>query len=170
MCHLLAQFLGPNFMPQQPISQHDPFHSTWTRTSFEVHGTFCNMVVVAEHGHRLKTVLSISVLMKWVFIWNTLYLAKIEQDALQLDEAGTYSTVVFKNNDWIVSVCQYASAPTKTNGRGDRFYKKGYSRWIPCNAIIRCLTKPIKLRWVGQYYKLEKALNDYVEEHRDISY
>ena len=49
--------------------------------------------------------------------------------------------------------------------------RTGYSGWIPCNAILRCLTKPIKLKWVGQYYKLEKALNDHVEEHHgDISY
>ena len=87
------------------------------------------------------------------------FVAKIYQDALQLDEAGIYSTVAFKKNDWIVSVCWYVFSPTKTNRRGGRFYRKEYSGWISCNAIFRCLTKPIKLRWVGQYYKLEKAIN-----------
>ena len=77
--------------------------------------------------------------------------AKIEQDALQINEARSYSTVVFKNNDWLISVHWYLFAPTKTNGGGDRFYRKGCSGWIPCTAIIRCLTKPIKLKWVGQY-------------------
>ena len=98
------------------------------------------------------------------------FVAKVEQDAMQLNEAGTYSTVAFKKNDWIVSVNWYIFAPTKTNEEGDRFYRKGYSGWIPCNAIIRCLTKPIKLKWVGQYYKLDRALNDHVEEYGDISY
>ena len=78
--------------------------------------------------------------------------------------------MAFKKNDWIVSVNWYIFAPTKTNEEGDRFYRKGYSGWIPCNAIIRCLTKPIKLKWVGQYYKLDRALNDHVEEYGDISY
>ena len=52
------------------------------------------------------------------------FIAKIEQDALQLNEAGTYSTVAFKKNDRIVSVHWYIFAPTKTNGRGDKFYIK----------------------------------------------
>lgn len=98
------------------------------------------------------------------------FVAKIEQEALQLNEAGMYSAVAFKKNDWIVSVRWYLFAPSKTNKKGDRFYKKGYSGWIPCNSIIRCLKKPIKLKWGGQYYKLEKALNDHIEGHGDISY
>ena len=98
------------------------------------------------------------------------YVAKIEGDALQLDEAGTYTAVLYKKNDWIVSVCWYAFAPTKTNRNGDRFYKKGFSQWIPCNSIIRCIKERITLNWVGQYYKLTKALNDHIEEHGDISY
>ena len=89
---------------------------------------------------------------------------------MQLNEAGTYSTVAFKKNDWIVSVRWYRFAHTKTNREGDGFCRKGYYGWIPCNATIRCLMKLIKLKWVGQYYKLEKAHNDHVKEHGDISY
>ena len=55
-----------------------------------------------------------------------------------------------------------------TKGVGDTFYRKGYPGWIPCNAIVRCLTKPIKLKWVQQYHKLGKAPNDHVEEHSVI--
>ena len=44
------------------------------------------------------------------------FVAKIEQDVLLLNEAGTYSTVAFKKNDWIVSVHWYLFASTKTNG------------------------------------------------------
>mmetsp|Transcript_37338 Transcript_37338/g.67147 ORF Transcript_37338/g.67147 Transcript_37338/m.67147 type:complete len:148 (+) Transcript_37338:840-1283(+) len=98
------------------------------------------------------------------------FVAKIEEEAVQLNEAGTYSAVAFKKNDWIVSLCWYVFAPTKRNENGGRFYRRGFSQWIPCNSIIRCLTMHIKLTWVGQYYKLEKALGDKVEEHGDISY
>ena len=62
--------------------------------------------------------------------------AKVEQEAIQVNEAGTDSTVEFKKNDYIVSVNWCIFAPTRTNKEGDRFYRKGYSGWIPCNIII----------------------------------
>ena len=98
------------------------------------------------------------------------YVARIEKKALQLKEAGTYSCVAYKKNDWIVSVCWYILAPTMTNDEGDRFYRKGYSAWIPCNSIIKCIDKPVRLKYGRQYYKLEKALNDHIVERGDISY
>jgi len=98
------------------------------------------------------------------------FVAKIDEKAIQLDEAGTYGAGPCKNVDWIVSVCWVVFAPTKTNKKGDRFYGKGLTQWIPYGSIIRCLKKEINLSWVEQYYKLIKALNDHIEEHGDISY
>ena len=54
------------------------------------------------------------------------FVAKIEEIALRLGEAGTYSAVPFKKNDWIVYVCWYEFVPTKNDRNGDRFYKKGF--------------------------------------------
>jgi hypothetical protein len=58
--------------------------------------------------------------------------------------------------------------PTKTNKEGDSLYRREYLGWIHCNTSSRCLTKPVKLKWVGQYYKLDSALNNHVEEYGDI--
>ena len=95
------------------------------------------------------------------------FVAKKDEKGVQLDEAGIYGDVSYKKNDWIVSVCWSVFAPTKTNEKGDRFYRKGFTQWIPCGPIIRCLKKQINLPWVGQYYKLTKALNDHIEDHGD---
>ena len=60
--------------------------------------------------------------------------------------------------------------PSKRNRNGVRFYSKGFSQWIPCNSIIRCLAMPVNLNWDGKYYKLKKDLNKHIEENGDISY
>ncbi len=52
------------------------------------------------------------------------FVAKIEEKAVKLEEAGTYSAVQFKKNDWIIFVRWYEFVSTKKNRRGDRFYKK----------------------------------------------
>ena len=98
------------------------------------------------------------------------FVAKIEGNALKLEDAGVYSAVPYQKNDWIVFVHWYTFVPAKRNRRGDRFYTKGFSQWIPCNSIIRCLTLPITLRWSGQYYKLDHAINAHIEQYGDIFY
>ena len=59
------------------------------------------------------------------------FIAKIVEKARKLEEDGTYSAVLYRKNDWIVSVCWYNFAPTKQNRLGDRFYTKGLIQWIP---------------------------------------
>ena len=98
------------------------------------------------------------------------FVAKIEEKAVKLEEAGTYSAVQFKKNDWIVFVQWYEFVSTKKNRRGDRFYKKGFSQWIPCGSIIRSLTQTVTLRWSGGYYQLSNDLNTHIEEYGDITY
>ena len=98
------------------------------------------------------------------------FVAKIEEKAKQLSEAGTYSAVHFKKNDWIVFVRWFIFVPSKTNRRNDRFYSKGYPQWIPCGSIIQTIEQPVTMRWTGQHYQLSSELNDYIEEHGDISY
>ena len=82
------------------------------------------------------------------------FVAKIKERAIKLEEAGTYSSIPFKKNDWIVSVQWYGFVSTMNNRRGDRFYKKGFAQWIPCGSIIRSLKEPVVMRWSGQYYQL----------------
>ena len=96
------------------------------------------------------------------------FVAKIEGDAIQLEEPGVYSAVPFKKNDWIVSACWYSFVPSKTNRLDDRFYKKGFSQWIPCGSIIRSLKVPVKLRWSGQHFRLSKELHDHIEQYGDL--
>ena len=98
------------------------------------------------------------------------FVAKIEEKAVKLEEAGVYSAVQFKKNDWIVFVRWYEFVATKQNRRGDRFYKKGFAQWIPCGSIIRTLNQTVTLRWSGGYYQLSFELNRHIEEHGDISY
>ena len=98
------------------------------------------------------------------------FVAKIEEKALRLGGAGTYSAVPFKKNDWIVYVCWYEFVPTKKNRNGDRFYKKGFSQWIPCGSIIRSLSQKVTLRWSGGHYLLGSSLNKHIEQYGDISY
>jgi hypothetical protein len=98
------------------------------------------------------------------------FVAKIEEKAVKLEEAGTYSAVPFKKNDWIVFERWYEFVSTKKNRRGDRFYKKGFAQWIPCGSIIRTLTQTVTLRWSGGYYQLSKELNTHIEQYGDITY
>ena len=98
------------------------------------------------------------------------FVAKVEEKAIKLEEGGTYSAVLYRKNDWIVSVQWYVFIPTKTNRRGDRFYKKGFAQWIPCGSIIRSLKDQVVLRWNGSYYQLSKELNDHIEQYGDITY
>lgn len=98
------------------------------------------------------------------------FVAKIEKRAVKLDEAGVYSAVPFRKNDWIVYVRWYNFVPSKQNAGGDRFYSKGSVQWIPCNSIIRCLTMPVALKWSRRYYQLSKSLHTHIEAYGDVSY
>lgn len=98
------------------------------------------------------------------------FVAKVEEKAIKLEEGGTYSAVLYKKNDWIVSVQWYVFVSTKTNRRGDRFYKRGFAQWIPCGSIIRSLKDQVVLRWNGSYYQLSRELNDHIEQYGDITY
>ena len=60
------------------------------------------------------------------------FVAKIKEKAIKLEEAGTYSAIPFKKNDWNVSVQWYEFVSIMNNKRGDRFYKKVFSQWILC--------------------------------------
>ena len=79
-----------------------------------------------------------------------------------------YSAVPYKKGDWIVSVCWYEFVSSKQNRVKDRFYKKGFSQWIPCGSIIRTLTQSIVLRWSGQHFRLSNALHEHIEQHGDL--
>ena len=96
------------------------------------------------------------------------FVGKIEKKPLKLDEDGTYSAVLYKKNDWITSIRWYEFVPSKRDDSGDRFYKKGYSQWIPCGSIIRNLEKPITLKWTGKHYRLARDLHAYIEDAGDI--
>ena len=98
------------------------------------------------------------------------FVAKIERRAIKLDEAGVYSAVPFKKNDWIVYVRWYNFVPSKQNNAGDRFYSRGSEQWIPCNSIIESLTMPITLRWSSRHYKMRNSLHTHIEENGDIVY
>ena len=98
------------------------------------------------------------------------FVAKIERMATKLDEAGVYSAVPFKKNDWIVYVRWYNFVPSKQNNAGDRFYSRGSEQWIPCNSIIESLTMPITLRWSSRHYKMRNSLHTHIEENGDIVY
>ena len=87
-----------------------------------------------------------------------------------MDEAGVYSAVPFKKNDWIVSVRWYNFVPSKQNNAGDRFYSRGSEQWIPCNSIIESLTMQITLRWSSRHYKMRNSLHTHIEENGDIVY
>ena len=49
------------------------------------------------------------------------FVAKIQEKAIKLEEAGTYSALQFKGNDWIMFVQWYECVSTTKNRRGDRF-------------------------------------------------
>ena len=96
--------------------------------------------------------------------------AKIKEKARKLEEAGTYSALQFKENNWIVFVQWYEFVSTMKNRRGDRLYKKGFAQWIPCGSIIRSLKENVVMQWSGKYYQLSNELNKHIEEYGDITY
>jgi hypothetical protein len=98
------------------------------------------------------------------------FVAKIEERAKKLDEAGTYSAVQYRKGDWIVFARWYVFEPGKSNEEGDRFYSKGLAQWIPCGSIIRTIAMPVNLEWTGQYYRLNSALDTHIEKYGDVSY
>ena len=51
------------------------------------------------------------------------FFAKIEEKAVKLEAAGTYSAVQFKKNDWIIFVRWYEFVPTRKKGEVIGFIK-----------------------------------------------
>jgi hypothetical protein len=96
------------------------------------------------------------------------FVARIEERAIKLEASGTYSSVMYRKGDWIVSVCWYVF--DKVNEAGDRLYHKGLTQYIPCNSIIRNISMPVNLDWTGRAYRLSSALDAHIEEFGDISY
>ena len=60
------------------------------------------------------------------------FVAKIEEGSQKLDEAGVYSAVPFRTNDWIVFVCWYNFFPSKLISNGNRFY---FPRIFPMDSL-----------------------------------
>ena len=97
------------------------------------------------------------------------FVAKIEERTDQIDKPGFYSAVEFNKGDWIVKIRWYVICPSKTNRRGDRFYKRGDSQWIGCASIVRTI-KPndVVMRWSGQHYMLSKEVSKHLEDCGDL--
>ena len=97
------------------------------------------------------------------------FIARIEEKAKKLKEGGFYSAEKYKKGDWIVKIRWYVFCPSKTNRRGDRFYKKGYSQWIDCGSIVKeVASKHVKMRWSGRHYQLSKEDGKYIEDYGNL--
>ena len=96
------------------------------------------------------------------------FVAKIEEKPRKLEEAGVYAAVPFEKGDWIVLVRWYVFDPSKANGDGDRFYRKGRTQYIPCGSIVQGVRSEVKLPWVGRHYRLSRDLVDDIVEYGDL--
>ena len=67
------------------------------------------------------------------------FVAKLEEKAKKLEEARFYTVVHYNKGDWIVYASWYLFDPSKVDGSGDRFYKRGPPQWIPCGSIVQGL-------------------------------
>ena len=96
------------------------------------------------------------------------FIAKVEGKAKKLEEDGVHSAVMFRKNDWIVSVCWYQYVASTTTRAGERCYKKGFSQWIPCGSIVKYVSQPVILKWRTPYYRLSKGLHEHIQQHGDL--
>ena len=72
-----------------------------------------------------------------------IFLAKIKEKAIKLEETGTYSALWSKGSYWFVFVQWYDFVSTMKNRRRDKCYKIEFPQLIPCGPIISSMKETV---------------------------